>query len=321
MLTQKKLKNQKIETDFDNNLNTNFYNNIQFTANFNTNDNNNFLLDSSIKIPKILEIKEKEKIPILTLEIRDRLSQINTLKINPTGLENGRRNKKDGFVYFGYETNEDEIEEQIDYLLSPNQDFFREFDDRFLGKYFQIRFEPFDYKYYIKDLGKGYGSFIKLNKKSVEIKNNTIFNIGENYLLFKIGEFLNNDFNINNNNNNNNNSESTENLETNLNIQIFESNDKKKVFNFSSNKSPIIIGRSIETDIFLDDKLLSRKHCFCEFKNNKWYINDGKKENGIIYSSTNGTWIYISEEMEIKNNMIFKANHFVFLCNLSEINQ
>ena len=52
-----------------------------------------------MNIPKILEIKEKEKIPILTLEIRDRLSQINTLKINPTGLENGRRNKKDGFVY------------------------------------------------------------------------------------------------------------------------------------------------------------------------------------------------------------------------------
>jgi hypothetical protein len=270
-----------------------------------------------MNIPKILKIKEKEKIPILTLEIRDRLSQQKTLKINPSGLENSRRKKKDGFTFFGYETNEDEIEEQIDYLLCPNQDFFRDFDDRFLGKYFQIRFEPFDYKYYIKDLGKGYGSFIKLNNESVEIKNNTIFNIGENYLLFKIGEFLNNDFNINNNNN----SESIENIETNLNIQIFESNGKKKVYNFSSNKSPIIIGRSIETDIFLDDKLLSRKHCFCEFKNNKWFINDGKKENEIIYSSTNGTWIYVSEEMEIKNNMIFKANHFIFWCYLNEINQ
>ena len=87
---------------------------------------------SNIIHQKILEIKEKEKIPILTLEIRDRLSQINILKINPTGLENGRRKKKDGFTYFGYETNEEDIEEQIDYLLLPNQDLFREFDDRFL---------------------------------------------------------------------------------------------------------------------------------------------------------------------------------------------
>ena len=66
--------------------------------------------------------------------------------------------------------------------------------------------------------------------------------------------------------------------------------------------------------------MLSRIHCTIDYKNEKWYIQDGFAKNGIedknIQKSTNGSWIYAYDECPIFNNMIFKANHNLFICNL-----
>jgi hypothetical protein len=42
-------------------------------------------------------------------------------------------------------------------------------------------------KYFIKDLGTGFGAFIKLQAETI-LKNNSLINIGESYLVFTIGE-------------------------------------------------------------------------------------------------------------------------------------
>ena len=41
-----------------------------------------------------------------------------------------------------------------------------------------------------------------------------------------------------------------------------------------------------------------------------WVLTDGKSAKGDSNAtkSTNGTWLYIGEEMTIYNGMIFKAN-------------
>ena len=41
-------------------------------------------------------------------------------------------------------------------------------------------------EYYLKDLGHGFGTFIKITEWS-EIKNNFLLNIGENYIVFTLG--------------------------------------------------------------------------------------------------------------------------------------
>ena len=57
--------------------------------------------------------------------------------------------------------------------------------------------------------------------------------------------------------------------------------------------------------------MLSRIHCILTYIDNNWYIRDGNEEGN---DSTNGTWLYASDEIEIKEGLIFKSNSCNFLC-------
>ena len=130
------------------------------------------------KIKEVIPKSQNLKIEIISSTTEPKGS---ILIINPLGLENGKRKSNDGISYFGYEENTKNP--TIDYLIKPRE---KQYDERFLGKHFQIRFNPNDLKYYLKDLGHGFGTFIKITNW-IEIKNNFLLNIGENYIVFTIG--------------------------------------------------------------------------------------------------------------------------------------
>ena len=207
----------------------------------------------------------------------------------------------------------------MDYIIPPKEEII---DGRFYGKHFQIRFDCDDSNYYIKDLGHGFGTFIKITNWT-EIKNKFLINIGENYIAFTLGleedgnetkESNNN--NINNINNiNNNNISNTSNL---LNIKVFYGLPNHDILTFSPEKSPFHIGRSEECEIVLNDNMLSRIHCSIEFKNNVWFINDGYENGGEIIKSTNGTWMYPDFDIKIEDKMVFKSNRNLFFCSFEE---
>ena len=71
-----------------------------------------------------------------------------------------------------------------------------------------------------------------------------------------------------------------------------------------------VLGRTDECDIIVDDTILSKKHCTFNFKpaTNKWTIQDGFNLRG----SLNGTWVYMSQEQRIVDNMIFRVSDVVF---------
>jgi len=50
------------------------------------------------------------------------------------------------------------------------------------------------------------------------------------------------------------------------------------------------------------------------FKDNKWFICDGYMENDKNKKSTNGTWLYAFEDINIEQGTIFKSNHYLFIC-------
>ena len=253
------------------------------------------------KIKEVIPKSQNLKIEIISSTTEPKGS---ILIINPLGLENGKRKSNDGISYFGYEENTKNP--TIDYLIKPRE---KQYDERFLGKHFQIRFNPYDLKYYLKDLGHGFGTFIKITNW-IEIKNNFLLNIGENYIVFTIG--LEDEMLMSENYSNKKQSD-YENL---LNVKIFSGDIKHGVVSFSPSKSPISIGRSPDCDILIDDNMLSRTHCIVEFKNDKWFIQDGfVNERGEVRKSTNGTWIYAYEEIMIFDKMTFKANHNLFICN------
>lgn len=57
----------------------------------------------------------------------------------------------------------------------------------------------------------------------------------------------------------------------------------------------------------VDDVNLSRYHCFIGFEGG-WYIQDGDGRK----SSTNGTWLFGGDFLEINNGMVFKAAETLF---------
>ena len=188
-------------------------------------------------------------------------------------------------------------------------------DDKYYGKHFQIKFNPYDMQYYLKDLGHGFGTFIKI-MDWLEIKNNFLLNIGENYLVFSIGY----DNDVNENFITRNDNIENDNL---LNVKIFSSNSKQNFLVFTPSDSPFTIGRKAENAINIEDNMLSRIHCTIKFKDQKWFIIDGninnsqEKEEGK--KSTNGSWVYAYEDSLLKDKMTFKCAHYLFDCNLTDI--
>ena len=277
-----------------------------YTNNDLSNKENTFLMETEIipadieKIKKVYSISKKLFLEIISCDnISDKYIK---LEIDPYGYVDSKR-EKDSITYFGYQNGNS----GIDYVLSNSDNFY--FDNNFNGKHFMIQFNPDDLNYYIKDLGIGCGTFIKIQEWT-EIRNNLLINIGENYLVFSLGEEeLEETDNINNNINNDNC----------LNIKIF-SMKEQHVFTLYPDNCPVTIGRNNENNIVIEDDLLSRIHCTIDFNNDKWYIQDGYAKNGIkdgeIKKSTNGSWIYAYEEIKIIDQMVFKANRNLFICSL-----
>ena len=250
----------------------------------------------------------------------------NSIIITPKGLQNSKRGGKDGIVLFGYERinknnnlNSDNklysnldsdmnnnVEESEDFLLNDfvfpieekeNNNGLYEFPN------FAIYFNTKDRNYYIKDFNTGLGALMKITKKC-KMENSTLINIGSNYIVV--------------------------NLEENkiiikiFNQTILENNNKKekngkncdiKQFSVGNKNKKITIGRSENCDICIDDVMLSKIHSFIEYnaeeKNFYLYDGDGKKE------STNGTWIFILNPIQITDTFMFKAEHTLFVASLS----
>ena len=254
------------------------------TEKTNPNIQNNILNESK---------KEKEKY-CLDLEVLNswNLPVGLQLHIDEFGLKNSLRNQADGFTYFGFETEETlNANPYIDYLLGPKE---QDYDEQFIGKHFQIRFDNNTKKYYIKDLGNGFGTFIKLINEE-KIKDNLLINIGETYIVFS--------FNDSN--------------ENEITIKLFTGEEQRNTYSFNcENQKCIIIGRDSSTcDVIIDDKMLSRVHCCINYKEKDkikgWYIKDGNLQGK---KSTNDTWFYSAEETLIYDQMIFKTNHNLFKC-------
>ena len=274
---------------------------------------------SIFDIIKIKDLYNKSKILKLEMSCYNNSEQNNKndkenkkiyFEINPLGYPNSKR-KKDGITFFGYDKEGDE--NNLDIMINPSDN--EVIDDQFLGKHFQIKFKPEDLNYYLKDLGHGFGTFIKITDW-VEIKNNFLLNIGENYLVFSLG--YENERDISENYILKYNKSKNDNI---LNVKIFSYNPNNKNFSFTSDNSPFTIGRKDENAINIEDNMLSRIHCTVKYKNNKWYIQDGdEREEGERKKSTNGSWVYAFEDCLITDKMIFKSGRYIFGCKLVDIN-
>ena len=165
--------------------------------------------------------------------------------------------------------------------------------------FFKINYNFEHNLYYLIDMKIGYGTFYKIKERTI-IYENSIVNIGESYLIFSF-----NKTNFDRDNNLN---------EDDLFLKIYSSEGEYNPMIIQSCGDKIYkLGRTEKCDVVIRDKMLSRVHCILFFMDNNWYIQDGN-ENGN--ESTNGTWIYALDDIEIKDGMKFKSNSCNFICRL-----
>ena len=170
--------------------------------------------------------------------------------------------------------------------------------------------------FYIKDLGIGFGAFKKMdtfglppeqNQGRIELKDNMLVNVGEAYIVINLSP------------------DAPGVVQENLNLKIFGGTNNGQEYKFNMNQyagqgQAIVIGRTPDCDIKITDKLLSKiqSHIRVEQDYNgyyRWILFDGSVEGK---PSTNGTWIYINEDVPIYEGLIFKANQTIFQAHLEQ---
>ena len=306
-----------------NNIELNFAN-PSHNSNNNVNNelNTNNTNDNSISpVSTTLLQKITKKADILMIEVINSFSLDKNLKIeiNPLGMVQGsKRNANDGFTYFGLlddeqednnENNENKNKE-IAFEINSNDVNTNNENNNIIGRHFRIRFDINSMKYYIKDLGLGYGTFKKIVKKA-KIKDTYLINIGNSYIVctFGVDEYY---------------PEGKGNLvdsgDKTLNIRVFSDLPQTEPYFFNPKQfKRIYIGRDISCNIIVDDSLLSRVHCTIDYSEEEgWVIYDGRidEDENKNKPSTNGTWLFLIEESEIYDGLIFKNNKNAFECHI-----
>lgn len=274
----------------------------------NTNENN-IPSASTILLQKIVD-----KADILVIEIINSLSLNKNTKIHINALgmmEGSKRQANDGCTFFGLrdEENSDIKEKDVDFIMNSN-DIIVDENSNLIGRHFRIRFDINTMQYYIKDLGCGFGTFKKILKKA-KLKDSYLLNIGNSYIVctFGVDEYY------------------PDGIVTGiidgdktLNIKVFSEIPQAEPHFFNPKQfKKIYIGRDISCNIIVDDSLLSRVHCTIEYDDEEgWVIYDGKIDDDERNNkpSTNGTWLYLIEEIPIEDGLIFKNNKNAFECHL-----
>ena len=287
-------------------------NNINYGMNtMNTIDCNNVAPSTIEKLRKIVNTAD-----ILEIEIINSLNLQRGMKIaiNALGMiENSERKAYDGNTFFGFleqnDVDELNLNNEIDFIIKPKDN---NYENRAIGRYFRIRFDLNSMGYLIKDLGCGYGTFKKITEET-KIKDSNLINIGNSYIVCTFGV---DEYNIN--------EKGIADADNILNIKVFSEIPKTEPYFFNPQQiKTIYVGRDISCNIIVNDTLLSRVHCTIEYKDNEgWFILDGKIDEELSEKrpSTNGTWLYLTEEASISDKMIFKSNQNVYECHIIKQN-
>ena len=186
----------------------------------------------------------------------------------------------------------------IDFNEKSNNNLMMRSSEKNKNIFFKIYYNSANETFYLMDMGVGYGTFYKIEEETI-IKENNIINIGESYLIFSFNKI--------------NEDENQEIKEDDLFLKIYSNDGQyEPIIMQKADDKVYKLGRSEKCDVVIKDKMLSRVHCILYYLYNNWYIKDGNEKGN---ESTNGTWLYALEEIEIKEGMRFKSNSCNFICN------
>ena len=159
----------------------------------------------------------------------------------------------------------------------------------YVGQHFVVYYDLLRDAYFIKDLGVGFGTFVRLDRP-LPLKNNYLILIGSNFILVTL-------------------------VENKLKLKVFGVASAGDVYYFNAHEDSVVsIGRKPTCDVHVSDSLASKMQAWVQFAGD-WVLHDG--DCSTFKPSTNGTWLYLSEGFEVYSGMTFKAIHTLFEAELT----
>jgi len=254
-----------------------------------------YAFDSSSLRNSIIPDSTIDSAPLLTLTVEEgMIIDVKKIEINAGGCIGSKRNARDGCVYFGACDNSPDIPNDV--LLSK--------EELGIGKvHMVIKYYTDASAYYIKDLGDGTGTFIRLDKP-VALKHGFIISFGDSHMVVNLP-----------------NSERSEesargdlqSRSSELTLKFLDGPKADTSITFDKQSSPIRVGRMVDCAIRFDDSSLSRYQCIIIYQEGEWVLYDGNGKK----LSTNGTWLFADEFFKIYDGMIFKIGQTLFRTRLN----
>jgi len=291
-------------------------------------------------------IKQLEQIvskaPLLFLKVVNStmLPKGTVIKINAQGVEGSLRDHKDGITYFGCKKKSKPLDPNLetpevvnDYIIR-NKD--TETNDRHRGRHFQIEYNIESNTYKIRDLGVGFGAFVKIEHPLL-LKDNNLLSMGSSFLIVNLDEegkeslmYSNSAMDLQdklkearlsrqspfsspleteNKQKPGTNGKKAGGVSNEITVKIFGGPNYGEVYQFNSTIPVVRIGRMPDCEVRIEDSLLSKYQGSLKYvQDNGWMLYDGY--NGK--SSTNSNWLYLNDDFEMYDGMVFKANHTLF---------
>jgi pSer/pThr/pTyr-binding forkhead associated (FHA) protein len=169
-------------------------------------------------------------------------------------------------------------------------------DDHGIGsRHMIIKYNMDDRRYYMRDLGDGSGTFVRLDQP-LELRNGFIISFGYSHMAVNVyGESAGRGSGGSDR----------------ISLKFIDGPKTDQTFEFTADQK-IEIGRMPQCDIRFDDTQLSRLHCFIANHEGRWILTDGDGRK----QSTNGTWLFVDELFPIYDQMVFKAGQTLFQAQL-----
>lgn len=200
------------------------------------------------------------------------------------------RNAKDGFTYLGCKKhgNNEHGSNIINDFIIPSKD--KDTEKRHRGRHLQIEYNIDVNSYFIKDLGIGFGAFVKL-EMPLELKDNHLLNLGESFIIVNL---INEKFSMANYSISTHDSKESTECHMKLRLKLFGGPSTGEVFYFKPDSDIIKIGRSNSCDVAIEDAVLSKfqAHIYFNSERDCWLLEDGFSGK----RSLNGTWLYLNDD-------------------------
>lgn len=166
-----------------------------------------------------------------------------------------------------------------------------------------IKYSIQDRNYYIRDLGKGSGTFVRLDVP-LPLKNGFIISFGTSHLTVS---FFSKNENRKEDGFGRNQATRGGGSDSCITLKFIDGPKLDQSYTFTA-KEKVTIGRLPHCNVLFDDNQLSRQQCVIEYIEDQWVLKDGDGDK----HSTNGTWLFVDELFKVYDGMVFKAGQTLF---------